>query len=237
MMKIIVVAAGILLLNACRSDQGSKPLNQATQNSHKVVVKEVIQVREYTYLLVNEGGVEKWLATPPIQAKAGETYYYEGGFEMTQFKSRDLDRTFDRILFLEGISREPGSEQMVSPGATVPKEQKRAISIEPIEGGVTIAELYSNPGSYKGKLVTVKGQVVKYTPEVMGTNWIHIQDGTDFNGKYDLTITSDQSTEVGEIAVFEGRLSIDKDLGFGYFYEILIEEAKLTKTGSGSKSF
>ena len=61
----------------------------------------------------------------------------------------------------------------------------------------------------------------------MNRNWVHIQDGTDNNGDFDLLITSDETVKVGDIIVAEGTLAIDKDFGAGYFYTVVIEEAKI----------
>jgi hypothetical protein len=80
--------------------------------------------------------------------------------------------------------------------------------------------------------VKIRGAVTKFNPDIMQTNWIHIQDGSDFDGKYDLTITSDQLVETGLIITVEGKITLDKDFGYGYFYEVLMEEAKITVESS-----
>jgi len=146
-MKSIVSLVLILIsFTACQSNQSSKPITNADSSGHKVVVKEVIQVSEYTYLKVIENRSELWLATPPINAEIGETYYYDGGFEMKNFKSKELDKTFESIIFLEAISSTPvhagHTEVMVSPGSSTPKEGKKEIKVTPVEGAVTVAELY-----------------------------------------------------------------------------------------------
>ena len=233
MKSILSFAVLLTILGACQSNQKSKPLDLTDSANHKVIVKEAIQVSEYTYLLVNENGTERWLATPPITANPGDTYYYAGGFEMTNFKSRELNRTFPGILFLESISTEPvqidKKETMVSPGATVVKDEQLEIEITPAEGGITIAELYDNRESYAGKKVKIKGQITKFSPEIMEINWIHIQDGTESKGIYDLTITSDETVNVGEVVTFEGMITLNKDLGYGYFYAVLLEDATVKK--------
>ena len=233
MKSYLLVSAIILTLISCQTNQSSKPMNQIGSSNQEVIVKEVIQVNGYTYLRVAENKIELWLATPPVNAKVGEKYYYEGGFEMKNFKSKELNRTFESILFLDGISAEPiepkNSHAMISPGATTVKEGKKDINITPIEGGITIAELYSNKSSYSGKVVKVKGLVTKFSPEILETNWIHIQDGTEHEGYFDLTITSKENINPGDITVFEGRIVLDKDLGYGYFFEILMEDAGIVK--------
>ena len=105
--------------------------------------------------------------------------------------------------------------------------EKLDITVEVAKDGINIAELISGKKSYKGKTVRIRGQVTKYNADIMDKNWIHLQDGTEQDGQYDLTITSDLTVEVGDLVTFEGKIALDRDFGFGYFYEIIMEEAKI----------
>ena len=60
----------------------------------------------------------------------------------------------------------------------------------------------------------------------MGSNWVHIQDGSS-EEKFDLTITTSEKVKVGDVVTFEGTVAVDKDFGAGYKYEILVEQGKL----------
>ncbi len=104
--------------------------------------------------------------------------------------------------------------------------EKANITVEPCEGCITISNLLANKKSYSGKIIKIKGQVTKYNPEIMGKNWVHIQDGTEFQGEYDLTITTDIPVNVGQIVTFEGKIALDKDFGYGYLYNVIMEEGK-----------
>ncbi len=208
--------------------------------SHKVVVTEVIQTSNYTYLHVKESDSLKWLAVPSMQALAGDTYYYSEGLPMQQFESKELHRTFDLVLFLGGVSTEPiGSKPAVAAnphgGQTgsqpytrkAAPEVKKDIKIVVPKDCITIAELFSRKDSYAGKSVKIKGQVTKFSAEIMNKNWIHLQDGTENNGKFDLTITSAATVKNGDIVTLEGKVVLNKDFGYGYLFEVLIEDAEL----------
>ena len=215
------------MTNCESGHQSTKPISNNNPNEHKVVVQEVKQANEYTYLRVKEDDKEKWLAVETMEAKPGETYYYEGGFEMKNFKSKELNRKFESVIFLDKITAEPNST-MVNPhisGGSMIKVEKSEVKVEMAKGGITIAELFANKMNYKGKTVKVRGQVVKFTPSVMGKNWFHLQDGTDFKGKFDLTVSSDADVKVGDVVTVEGKIILNKDLGFGYVYEVLMENA------------
>lgn len=101
-MRILLVMTAIVLLMAnCQSGQkNNKETEKNTSNVHKVVVQEVLQAEEYTYLKVKENDKEQWLAVESIDAKPGQTYYYEGGFEMNNFESKELKELLLQCCFL-----------------------------------------------------------------------------------------------------------------------------------------
>jgi len=235
-MRAILLMIGIMAVTfGCQSNNEST-VTEAT--FHKVVVLEAINTSSYTYLRVTENSAEKWLAVPLMEAKVGQTYYYATEMLMTNFVSKELNRTFETIFFLDGVSTEPPVEGKapVQPDAQVQNQEphsgnaeitveKANVKVTPAKGGITIAELFSKKDSYNGKIVKIKGQVSKYSAEIMGANWVHIQDGTSFNGKYDLTITTSKEVKIGDIVTFQGRIGLNKDLGAGYFYDVIMEEA------------
>lgn len=100
------------------------------------------------------------------------------------------------------------------------------VKVEKSADAITIAELLENKDSYNGKEVTVTGKITKVNMAIMGKNWIHIQDGTEFDGLYDLTITTALELVEGDVVTLSGKIALNKDFGYGYFYDILMEEAK-----------
>ena len=104
--------------------------------------------------------------------------------------------------------------------------EKMNVIVEPCEGCTTISRLLEDKSSFSGKVVKVKGVVTKYNPGILGKNWVHIQDGSEYKAGFDLTITTDAETSVGETLTFEGKIVLDKDFGYGYSYEVLMEDGK-----------
>jgi hypothetical protein len=96
-------------------------------------------------------------------------------------------------------------------------------------GGYKVGEIYAKGGELAGKAVKVRGRVVKFTPSIMGTNWMHIQDGSGEGATVDLTVTTDAVVAVGDLVVAEGVLAVNKDFGAGYKYAAIIEKASVTK--------
>ena len=243
-----VLLLTLLIMAGC--DQNKKQKELLKLGIHTVIVKEHIPTSQYSYVLLSEVGNPKikpsdtvWVAVLRGEYTAGDTMFYKGGFPMKDFKSRELDRTFKEVLFLDSLSKTSDfvkreiaqvpqhgmmqSTDTLKPGK--PLIEKLDVKIEKASGGITIAELFAKKASYNGKTVKIKGQVGKFSPEIMGKNWIHIQDGTENNGKFDLTLTTDGKAEVGDVITVEGKVALDKDLGYDYFYEVLIEDAKINK--------
>jgi hypothetical protein len=247
----LLFCIAILSLTACnRNKKKIEALLKA--GIHTTIVKEVQQTSQYSYFRLSEIGNPKvkesdtiWVASTYSEPVKGDTLYYKGGLPMYNFKSKELNRLFKKILFLDSLSKQSdfgkkdamigrGHDYMSSENKGnngVPKIEKIDVKIDKMAGGVTIADLYGAKESYSGKTVKVKGQVTKFSPEIMGKNWLHIQDGTIKDGKFDIAITTDLNTKVkmGDVVCFEGKISVNKQIGQGYFYEVIMEDAVLVK--------
>ncbi|MBW2568432.1 MAG: nucleotide-binding protein [Deltaproteobacteria bacterium] len=94
-----------------------------------------------------------------------------------------------------------------------------------------IEEVYSKKKELSKKTVTVRAKVVKFLPGVMGKNWIHIQDGTGSSEAktHDITVSTLDTTEVGDEVIVHGTLEIDKNFGSMHSFVVIIEDASLTK--------
>ena len=241
MKKIIIYSAAalmaLLVLVQCKPNtektETVKTVEavQENTNSHQVTVKEVLNANAYTYLLVKEGEKEFWIAVPKSDVKVGKTYTYEGGMEMKKFESKDLKRTFESVFFVEGLIDPEASvvtETAIDPKNMIPDtELSKGITLA--KGAISLHDLFSGRDKLAGKTVILTGKVVKFMPEIMNKNWIHLQDGTSFNGFNDITITTLEKVKVDEIVTLKGKVVLNKDLGSGYKYDVLIEDAVVVK--------
>ncbi len=228
-LNLFILLAGIIVLVASCKNKNTADENLAP-NVRKVKVEEVIQTSNYTYLRVSEKNQENWIAITRAEVEKGKSYYYEAGMEMTGFTSKELNRTFPAITFVDKFSDQPilakiaMADSLKGKQAPTPKD---GIKVDPATGGITIAELYANRDKYEGKTVKIRGEVVKYATDIMDRNWVHIQDGTRSGDSFDLTFTTKDVTKVGDVVTFEGTVSLKKDFGAGYFYDVIVENSKL----------
>lgn len=240
MKKHIAFLLMICFIVACNSNQ--KKNVKKSIYKHEIVAQEVIQVSGYTYVRSEEKGKEIWVAVPSFKGKVGETYYFNDGLEMFDFKSKELNKTFKSIYFLQKMHTNPNeiSEPAVKKTKNaytpvskskkdMPLTAKQNLKFEAIKGVTSVANLFEGVNSLKGKKVRVHGKVTKFNAMIMNKNWIHLEDGTDFEGEYDLIITSLQEVKVGDTILMEGVVAEDKDFGYGYKYKLLLEEAVLVE--------
>jgi hypothetical protein len=236
-MKLYTMITGILfLLVSCGPGKDTKDSNLAP-NAHKVTAEEVIQTSQYTYVRVSAEGSDYWIAINKADVKEKETYYWSVGSEMNEFTSKELKRTFRSIFFVQDFTDKPilagkDAPKQVPTESMAGKQQAPeypGIVVPKAAGGVTIADLYAGKSTLEGRIVKVCGKVVKFSGGIMDRNWVHLQDGTKDNGKYDLTVTTLETVKVGDVVIFEGKMAVNKDIGAGYYYEIIMEEASIRK--------
>jgi len=238
MITVLMFASCVKNKNFQNAEKNSTPAANTFE------VKEVVQTSNYSYLRVYEKGAEKWVAVSRQEVNVGDVYYYEGPLQMTNFQSKELNRSFDVIFFLNQISKNPigapaemgamGGGGMPAHSGKVAVDQNSSVHLEKKSGEITIADIFANRNDFSGKEVEIRGIVVKVNKEVMGKNWIHIQDGTNDNGNYDLTVTSAGIADVNDEITVKGKIILNKDFGYGYSYEVIMEEAVIVKSNKSA---
>jgi len=201
-------------------------------------VLETMDSGGYTYVhLQQKKGKKIWVAFPKAKVSVGKKVSLVPGGEFKNFKSKTLDRTFDRIIFSLGPVPKMGAkgkpQPMAMPGSKEAMAPEENVKIDKASGAnaYTVAELFAQKGKLDGKKVVVKGKVVKVSQRIMQRNWIHLQDGTGSADKknHDLVVTMTALPADGQTITVTGTLLKDKDFGMGYKYDVLIENAEIVK--------
>ena len=235
MRKLLLGFAVAICVGAVWAADRAAPAPAAT---FKGVVLEVKDVDSYTYLLLKTKDGEIWAAVAKVPVKVGAEVTIENAMVMDNFESKTLKKTYDHIVFgsiaASGASPGGGGGDMAAlhAGAAKPIDAgniKVAKAIGP--DARTVAEISAKSADLKGKTVAVRGKVVKFTPAVLGKNWLHLRDGTGSatDGTNDLVVTTKDEATVGDVVLVKGVVQTDRDLGSGYSYKLLVEEATLQK--------
>lgn len=204
---------------------------------HTVVVKEVLPTTKYVYLNVEENGEQFWIATMKQEVKVGETYYYKRSLLKTNFESKEYNRTFDKIYLVTSLVGANHGKEQPSMNTNNPVVETAPIA-KPIakpladsqrnivqKGSIKIAELVENFKKYEGKTIQITGECVKVNSNIMDRNWIHLKDGS--KDDYDLVITSDVFVPEGKIVTMKGLVTLNKDFGAGYKYDLILENGSI----------
>lgn len=183
-------------------------------------VLETAEDETYAFALIDTAVGEKWAAVPRTRIEKGAAVKVYVTAAARPYASKALKRSFDKVFF--------GS--LESPHAAVPVPDRAPIKVEKASGpdARTVAEVYAQKAALKGKKVRIRAQVVKSFPRVMDRNWVHLRDGSGDakTGDHDLAATTKETLEVGAVVTLRGTVALDKDMGSGYKFAVLLEGAR-----------
>ncbi|PLX43090.1 MAG: DNA-binding protein [Deltaproteobacteria bacterium] len=244
---VMALAVAALFISGCSDDKPAPAAQETAASAPEAApmageaikiptvgtIIETMNSGGYTYVNIDNGSGETfWVAAPEVAVSVGEVVSISGASPMPGYYSTTLDRTFPMLFFAGAIVPSNGSvapamgadgSMPVSSGRNVVAAQDVS-GVEPLEGGVTVGDLYAKKAELAGKEVKLRGKVVKVSRGIMGKTWIHVQDGTGGEKENDLTVTTNGDAQVGDIVVVTGKPVVDKDFGMGYFYDLIIED-------------
>lgn len=222
----LLVCFSFSLLNLAYADQ-----KQTDSSRLYGKVTEIINAAGYTYVEVDTDKKKVWAAGPKTSLTIGDMVAFSTGMPMENFHSTAMDRDFPIIYFIGGFITDKDNKATNNASIALPHRQNRqkqeklvVKDIGKVKGGNTIAEIYTDKQKFNGKTIRVRGQVTKFTPEVMGKNWVHIRDSSTLD---DLSITTDSTVAINDIVVLEGKIELDKNYGYGYEYPLIMESARI----------
>jgi len=250
----ILIVVVFLGLNACKNKEKYTPINNSTytptdnaipkpmssfkDDLHTVTVNKILKTKRYLYINVTEKGNLNpyWIATRIIDVKVGETYFYKGGLLKTNFESKEFNRIFDKIYLVSSIlvpanhasnpafqmNNDTPKNDAVKTNSSEKNSIKKNIVVK---GSIKIADLVKNAKKYEGKTVQVSGKCTKINAGIMNRNWIHLTDGSLDN--YDFVVTSKDYVKEGDIVTIKATVTLNKDFGAGYKYDIILENGSI----------
>lgn len=202
----------LLWLHGCAAPSAA-PAPTKWANVAPARVVEALRGDGRSYLRVQEAEYDFWISAPVIDAKVGDALLIGRGPLRHDYTSKELGRAFSAITEVDAAKVDTTGE------GTAPLPA----------AGIDIATLYLRRAELAGTPVEVRGRVVKANKGIFGKNWYHLRDGTGAEGSNDLTVTTDADASLGDVVLASGALAIDKDLGFGYFFPAIVEDAKMVK--------
>ncbi|MCK5222497.1 MAG: hypothetical protein KAR14_13005 [Candidatus Aminicenantes bacterium] len=236
MISILIVAFLIFSVSGVSLSGESK----AEPTVHKGKLLQMFKSGGYTYLEYESKGKKHWAASKMVVANVGNIIEFKNPILMKDFYSKTLKRNFDWIYFA-GLVRavgKTGGEPMSSMQSMIGHQkmdgQTKVIEVIPgsvkkADGGITIEECFSKKDELENKIILIRAKVVKFSPKIKGTNWVHIRDGSGKAGTNDITFTTKEMLAPGDMIVIKGKLMLNKDIGSGYKFAVFMEDPEITK--------
>ena len=229
----IYLATGLASAEAVDANHaGHKMPDQQYQASENRLYGKVIETMDasgYTYAEVDTGTEKVWAAARLTPIKPGDMIAFSTAMPMNNFHSKTMKRDFAVVYFVDKFITDKA--EAASAGIATPHDNiKQEATVTPIkdikkaDGGYTVKEIYADKDKLNGKTVRIRGQITKFTANVMGINWLHIKDSSTSE---DLTITTAGTAEIDDVVLLEGKLELDKDYKYGYVYPVIVLDAKI----------
>ena len=200
-------------------------------------VLEIKSAMGYKYLKMDENGTQLWIAISNAFVELGDRVGYDKRTKMTNFKSKSLNQEFKEIYFSSDVylPRKTSAPQSMKAmlGLSSKKtssEPKKQMTVKPFlkKDSYTIEEIHMWRTELKDKMITLEATATKVSHAIMKRDWIHLSDGSgsEMMLNNDLVFTASASTvKPGDKVIAKGKVIVDKDFGYGYFYKVIIEDA------------
>lgn len=221
-------------------------------------VLEVQNVESYTYMRLKTQQGEIWAAVTTAAVKKGDQVNIANPTTMENFESKSLKRRFDKIVFgtvaqvggkdampnklgapaktATMLPTAPTAPTMAAAHAGTAAPAAAAAKVEKVAKATgadarTVAEVVGGKAGLKNKTVVVRARVVKVNNDIMGKNWLHVQDGSGAvqDGNHDMLVTTKDKAAVGDVVTLRGTVRTDVTLGAGYAYAVIVEDATVRK--------
>ncbi len=225
--KLVISCLGLIFL-------ASSAL--AEKKEYTGLVQEIENAGGYSYIKLKENNQEFWVAVMKTETKIGTKITVKEQVWMNNFKSKALNKTFDKILFadLKGQKSKAVMHGMDIHGAHGQNKKKperefnRGLVISKAKAiKTTIEDIYKDTAKYKNNNVEIAAVVTQVSNKVMGNTWVKVKDNN--SSIIFRSSNEDENVKVGDKVKIVGTINTDVDYGFGFKYEIIGVNATFTK--------
>jgi hypothetical protein len=218
MRRFVLCGCLALGLVGCREGSGTAPPPGGWANSAPTVVDRVVNREGAQLLEVRQGRLTTWVEVPRVGAEVGDYILLGQGTARSDVEIPEIGERVPQVVDIEHAR------------VTDRETARRAVVSRAPEGAVSIGRIYAELDARADEEIVVYGAAAKVSGAI-GWYWVHLQDGTGdpSAGTHDLTVQTKQAVAEGQRVAFRGTLREDVDLGFGYHYDALVEDAKVVE--------
>lgn len=202
----------------CTRSSGTEPPPEGWGNSAPTVVEQVVDRKDAQLLEVRQGRLKTWVKVPPVGAQKGDYILLGQGAARTDVDIPEFGRRVPQIV------------DILHARVVDFETAQRTVARKSPRDALAVGRVYAELDARANREVVVSGAAVKVASAV-GWYWVHLRDGTGDPsvGTHDLTVQTTQAVTEGQRVAFRGVLRKDVDLGFGYHYDALVEDAELVR--------
>ena len=238
---------GTIDMHGGKEDKRSIASAAKKERIYHAKILSITPVMGYQYLKVDENGTQRWIAIASAPVKVGDTIGYDKRTIMHDFKSKTLGKTFKEIIFANdlylpqkatvqgslksmlGLDKKITQDQSATPVSSSARTKDEKPQKPFVKKDLyTVEEVHMWRKDLKDKTVKVKAKVYKVSRNIMKRDWVHLGDGTGSEKELtdDLVFTAPNAhLKAGDEVIASGKVTVDKDFGYGYFYPVIIEDA------------
>ena len=227
----------------------AKGAHNSPQGIYYGKVLEIKGVMGYKYLKVDENGTQHWVAIANAPVAVGDKIGYDKRTIMHNFESQSLGKKFKEIIFASdvylpqkvekpksmkdmlGLSTQNPHVKDPHKGMGMgmsPEEEEKPAKPFVKKDVYTIEEVHMWRKHLEDQIISLEGTVFKVSHQIMKLDWAHLGDGTGNEKKLtdDLVFTAASTNiKAGDKVIAKGKVVVNKDFGYGYFYKVLIQDA------------
>ncbi len=208
-----------------------------TPDTKKIYYGKILEIKKvmgYNYLRVNEDGEERWVAIAQTPVHIGEIIGYDKTTVMHDFKSKSLGKTFKEIIFVNDLYLPKESTKHLTVKSALLSSPAKPQIVQEVRVNkefvkkpfYTVQEVHDFAKELQNQTISVKATVLKVSRQIMKRDWIHLTDAAadEVANMNDFVVTAENtSVKKGDVVVATGKISINKDFGYGYFYPVIME--------------
>ncbi len=202
-------------------------------------ILEIKDARGYKYLKMDENGTEVWIAIANAPVAIGDKIGYDKQMMMKDFESKSLEQKFKTIYFVSDVRLpQRGSKPTSMKELLAIQTKNKGSLLQDTEGNATepfvqketytVEEVHHWRKSLQDQTITMEVTVGKVLHQIMKLDWVHVNDGSgdEKSATNDIVFTAASTTlKQGDKVRAKGKVIVDKDFGFGYFYKVILEDA------------